>query len=132
MAGQNVGSSNLRLARSQMDQLEADLWTWRNKCKASGKKIPKRLVQARAKWAFQKQGIPDFKVTFTESIFYLIKSQECIVQTLFLAPNQKQKSPFYQPEAENGKAEAAFVGKVLGLKFDTHCANILYGEVCKR
>ena len=23
-------------------------------------------------------------------------------------------------------------GKVLGLKFDTHCANILYGEVCKR
>ena len=63
MAGQNVGSSNLRLARSQMDQLEADLWTWRNKCKASGKKIPKRLVQARAKWAFQKQGIPDFKVS---------------------------------------------------------------------
>ena len=96
MAGQNVGGGqNLRLARSQMDQLEADLWTWRNKCKASGKKIPKRLVQARAKWAFQKQGIPDFKVTFTESIFYLIKSQECIVQTLFLAPQPKiEKSIF--------------------------------------
>ena len=60
MSGQ-VGT-NLRLARSQMDLLEADLWTWRTKCKASGKKIPKRLVQARAKWAFQKQGIADFKV----------------------------------------------------------------------
>ena len=55
--------TNLRLARSQMDRLEADLWTWRSKCKASGKKIPKRLVQARAKWAFQKQGIADFKVS---------------------------------------------------------------------
>ena len=42
--------------------LEADLWKWRTKCRASGKKIPKRLVQARAKWAFQKQGISEFKV----------------------------------------------------------------------
>ena len=42
--------------------LEADLWKWRTKCRSSGKKIPKRLVQARAKWAFQKQGISEFKV----------------------------------------------------------------------
>ena len=56
--------NNLRLARNQTDNLEADLWKWRTKCRASGKKIPKRLVQARAKWAFQKQGISEFKVNY--------------------------------------------------------------------
>ena len=52
----------LKLYNRSIPNLEADLWKWRTKCRASGKKIPKRLVQARAKWAFQKQGISEFKV----------------------------------------------------------------------
>ena len=44
------------------ENLEQDLWIWRRRCQLDGKKIPKRLVQARAKWAFQKEGITDFKV----------------------------------------------------------------------
>ncbi len=55
------GSSGSR-DRLATDKLESDLWKWRSKCKKTGKKIPKRLVQARAKWAFQKQGLIDFKV----------------------------------------------------------------------
>jgi hypothetical protein len=57
-----IPNSGLRQAKSQTDRLEADLWLWRTKCRESGKKIPKRLVQGRAKWAFQRQGISDFKV----------------------------------------------------------------------
>ena len=53
---------SLKLHNCSIPNLEADLWKWRTKCRASGKKIPKRLVQARAKWAFQKQGISEFKV----------------------------------------------------------------------
>ena len=53
---------SLELYNRSIPNLEADLWKWRTKCRASGKKIPKRLVQARAKWAFQKQGISEFKV----------------------------------------------------------------------
>lgn len=49
--------------RGQTDSLEADLWEWRAQCRASGKKIPKRLVQARAKWAFHRQGIAEFKAS---------------------------------------------------------------------
>lgn len=64
LPSQTSGSCSSKVqTRNQTERLEADLWTWRAKCKESGKKIPKRLVQARAKWAFQKQGIPDFKVS---------------------------------------------------------------------
>ena len=39
------------------------LWTWRCACKKSGKRISKSLLQARAKWAFRKAGIAEFKVS---------------------------------------------------------------------
>ena len=48
--------------RAASQRLEHDLWCWREQCQAGGKKIPKRIVQARAKWAFQKEGFKDFKV----------------------------------------------------------------------
>ena len=49
--------------RQIVDNLEKELWVWRAKCRADGKNISKRLVQARAKWAFHNQGIVDFKVS---------------------------------------------------------------------
>ena len=49
--------------RQIVDNLEKELWIWRAKCRADGKNISKRLVQARAKWAFHNQGIVDFKVS---------------------------------------------------------------------
>ncbi len=57
-----AATNHHRHLRSLTDQLEADLWIWRTECREAGKKIPKRLVQARAKWAFQREGISDFKV----------------------------------------------------------------------
>ena len=54
--------------RTQTDRLEAELWSWRTQCRESGKKIPKRLLQARAKWAFQKEGLLDFKVSMYHDI----------------------------------------------------------------
>ena len=59
---QPVVHGGLRQTKIQTDRLETELWWWRNRCRNSGKKIPKRLVQARAKWAFHKEGILDFKV----------------------------------------------------------------------
>ena len=59
----SLAQGSLRQTRNQTERLEAELWAWRNKCRESGKKIPKRLVQARAKWAFQKEGIRDFKAS---------------------------------------------------------------------
>ena len=58
----SLAQGSLRQTRNQTERLESELWAWRNRCRESGKKIPKRLVQARAKWAFQKEGIRDFKV----------------------------------------------------------------------
>ena len=49
--------------RQIADNLEKELWFWRIKCKFEGKNISKRLVQARAKWAFHKHGIVDFKAS---------------------------------------------------------------------
>ena len=60
---QPVVHGGLRQTKIQTDRLETELWWWRNRCRNSGKKIPKRLVQARAKWAFHKEGILDFKVS---------------------------------------------------------------------
>ena len=60
---QPVVQGGLRQTKIQTDRLETELWWWRNRCRNSGKKIPKRLVQARAKWAFHKEGILDFKVS---------------------------------------------------------------------
>ena len=59
----SLAQGSLRQTRNQTERLEAELWAWRNRCRESGKKIPKRLVQARAKWAFQKEGIRDFKAS---------------------------------------------------------------------
>lgn len=53
--------------RQIVDNLEKELWIWRAKCRADGKNISKRLVQARAKWAFHNQGIVDFKVSLYTS-----------------------------------------------------------------
>ena len=53
--------------RQIVDNLEKELWIWRAKCRADGKNISKRLVQARAKWAFHNQGIVDFKVSLCTS-----------------------------------------------------------------
>ena len=60
---QLIVHGGLRQTKIQTDRLETELWWWRNRCRNSGKKIPKRLVQARAKWAFHKEGILDFKVS---------------------------------------------------------------------
>ena len=49
--------------RKIVDNLDKELWLWRIKCKSEGKDISKRLVQARAKWAFHKHGIVDFKAS---------------------------------------------------------------------
>ena len=46
-----------------VDNLEKELWIWRTRCRSDGKNISKRLVQARAKWAFHKHGISDFKAS---------------------------------------------------------------------
>ena len=62
--------------RQIVDNLEKELWIWRAKCRADGKNISKRLVQARAKWAFHNQGIVDFKVSL------------CTSQNLILLGNQ--------------------------------------------
>ena len=50
------------------ENVEKDLWMWRAKCRSDGKNISKRLVQARAKWAFQKHGITDFKVRYIKIV----------------------------------------------------------------
>lgn len=55
--------------RQIVDNLEKELWIWRKRCKSEGKNISKRLVQARAKWSFHKNGIPDFKVSNDEQNF---------------------------------------------------------------
>jgi len=57
-------ASGFRHHRGLTDQLESELWTWRTQCRSAGKKVPKRLVQARAKWAFHQRGMPEFKVGF--------------------------------------------------------------------
>ena len=49
--------------RKIVDNLEKELWIWRTRCRSDGKNISKRLVQARAKWAFQKHGIAGFKAS---------------------------------------------------------------------
>lgn len=55
-------STTMSQQRMASETLERDLWTWREDCIGRGKNISKRLVQARAKWAFQRQGFRDFKV----------------------------------------------------------------------
>ncbi len=82
-----------RQTRCQTDKLEADLWTWRSKCREDGKKIPKRLVLARAKWAFQKQGISDFKVIeFRNSAIFCASNSTkfffCLVQRIQSHPEK--------------------------------------------
>ena len=67
---QPVVQGGLRQTKIQTDRLETELWWWRNRCRNSGKKIPKRLVQARAKWAFHKEGILDFKVSWVSEFWY--------------------------------------------------------------
>lgn len=57
----------LRFSRPELtEQLEEELWVWRQQQQHEGqdrgKKVPKRLVQARAKGVFQRKGIPEFKV----------------------------------------------------------------------
>ena len=54
--------STWRQTRIISEKLEQHLWTWRCACKKSGKRISKSLLQARAKWAFRKAGIVEFKV----------------------------------------------------------------------
>ena len=54
--------------RQIVDSLEKELWLWRTKCRSDGKNISKRLVQARAKWAFHKHGIVEFKASFLKII----------------------------------------------------------------
>ena len=56
--------STWRQTRIISEKLEQHLWTWRCACKKSGKRISKSLLQARAKWAFRKAGIVEFKVIF--------------------------------------------------------------------
>ena len=68
--------------RQIVDNLEKELWIWRAKCRADGKNISKRLVQARAKWAFHNQGIVDFKVSL------------CTSQNLILLGNQLNRFQF--------------------------------------
>ena len=55
--------STWRQTRIISEKLEQHLWTWRCACKKSGKRISKSLLQARAKWAFRKAGIVEFKVS---------------------------------------------------------------------
>jgi len=37
--------------------------------RTAGKKVPKRLVQARAKWSFHQRGMPEFKVRQFHQIY---------------------------------------------------------------
>ena len=60
--------------RQIVDNLEKELWIWRTRCRSDGKNISKRLVQARAKWAFHKHGITDFKVRDRVQITYTHKN----------------------------------------------------------
>ena len=60
--------STWRQTRIISEKLEQHLWTWRCACKKSGKRISKSLLQARAKWAFRKAGIVEFKVIFKASL----------------------------------------------------------------
>lgn len=55
--------STWRQTRIISEKLEQHLWTWRCACKKSGKRISKSLLQARAKWAFRKAGIVEFKAS---------------------------------------------------------------------
>merc|ERR1719270_2850851 len=55
--------STWRQTRIISEKLEQHLWTWRCACKKSGKRISKSLLQARAKWAFRKAGIAEFKAS---------------------------------------------------------------------
>ena len=59
--------STWRQTRIISEKLEQHLWTWRCACKKSGKRISKSLLQARAKWAFRKAGIVEFKVIIINS-----------------------------------------------------------------
>ena len=83
---QPVVHGGLRQTKIQTDRLETELWWWRNRCRNSGKKIPKRLVQARAKWAFHKEGILDFKVSWVSEFWYyfLKKNGTCNFWTEFI------------------------------------------------
>ena len=78
--------------RQIVDNLEKELWIWRAKCRADGKNISKRLVQARAKWAFHNQGIVDFKVSIyiSQNLISLgIRlSRSNILVTLWLVTNE--------------------------------------------
>ena len=60
--------STWRQTRIISEKLEQHLWTWRCACKKSGKRISKSLLQARAKWAFRKAGIVEFKVSWRSCV----------------------------------------------------------------
>ena len=64
--------STWRQTRIISEKLEQHLWTWRCACKKSGKRISKSLLQARAKWAFRKAGIVEFKVIIIYSAWTLM------------------------------------------------------------
>ncbi|XP_059087129.1 uncharacterized protein LOC131883631 [Tigriopus californicus] len=50
--------------RALITRLESDLWDWRQECRTEGKKaLSKKLVQARARWAFHREGMKDFKAS---------------------------------------------------------------------
>ena len=66
--------------RQIVDNLEKELWIWRTRCRSDGKNISKRLVQARAKWAFHKHGITDFKVCSLVQITYTSRNANKIVR----------------------------------------------------
>ena len=78
--------------RQIVDNLEKELWIWRAKCRADGKNISKRLVQARAKWAFHNQGIVDFKVSLCTSQNLILLGNRLIYVRIKIVFNSNVKN----------------------------------------